>query len=397
MRKVLLGTLAMALAAVGCTDSVVEPTGGLDATNIDAPMPFSVATQGFVYPTSVVDSDQGNRMFIPTVGFTPVMDGGACNDGTCASEADRSTASAVLSPFDDEWFSLGLDVGDPAPGSEGFVTVDFGVGVTGQIAVVFEQTFETATYPEETADVYGSNDLTTWDLLGTVGNDGTNDPECGESCTYEILPAANMCYRYVMVENATAAADYNSLDYVAGGEVSFTPGDADYPGNDLIPDGFDVQAIAFEEECVEEVGCTRTQGYWQTHNDEFQGLGGPPSDPTWELLSSGTDTEFFDSGESYYDVLAAPVKGNKALILAHQYIAAELNVLAGASMPSDVQDAFDDATDYFTANATGDSFPVVKGGGTLATELVELSELLDSYNMGLEGVPHCDTLEEEEE
>lgn len=395
MRKALAGTLLIAVAAVGCSDSLVDPQA--EGPSSPQTISFAHVTHDFTYPASVVDSDQGNRMFIPTVGYTAVMDGGAFNDGTAGSgEPDRSDPANVLSPFDGEWFSLGLNVPEGDPPGEGFVVVDFGTGVTGRAAVVWEQTFDTDNYPDETADVYGSNDLSTWDLLGTVGNKGTTDAACEDAgsadCTYTVLEPADMCYQYVMVENATDAADYNSLSYVSGGEIIDEPGVGTYPGNDLIPDGFDVQAIAFESTCDPETGCTSTQGYWQTHNESFRG--GAPADETWEELGPDAEqTEFFDSGQSYFDVIWAPVKGNKAMILAHQYIAAELNVLSGASMPSDVQDAFDAATDWFTANATGDEFPVVKGAD--GADLTEWSEILTAYNEGEIGPGHCDDVEEE--
>lgn len=393
MRKALAGTLLIAVAAIGCSDSLVDPQD--EGSSFPEMVSFDVVTQQFTYPASVVESDQGNRMFIPGgVGFTAVMDGGAFNDGTAADgEPDRSDPDHVLSPFDDEWFSLGLNVGDEGalPG-EGFVVVDFGTGVTGRAAVVFEQTFDTEDYPDETALVEGSNDLTNWTTLGDVGNKGTDDAECGESCTYEVLPEADACYQYVRVTNTTTAAGYNALSYVTNGEVNAAPGDAGYPGNELIPDGFDVQAIAFESVCEPETGgCTSTQGYWQTHNESFRG--GAPADDTWEELGPDAEqTEFFDSGETYFDVIWAPVKGNKAMSLAHQYIAAELNLLAGASMPSDVQDAFDAATDYFTANAINDEFPVVKGDGG---DLSDWHETLTAYNEGDLGPGHCDDVEEE--
>ncbi len=88
-------------------------------------------------------------------------------------------------------------------------------------------------------------------------------------------------------------------------------------------------------------GCTLTQGYWKTHS-----VNGPaPYDDTWAQIGEGTT--FFQSGKSYYDVLWTPPAGNPYYILAHQYIAAELNQLNGASIPADVLDAFEDATAWF--------------------------------------------------
>lgn len=396
MRKALVGTLLIAVAAVGCSDSLVDPQD--ESPRSPQTISFAHVTHDFTFPTSVEASDQGNRMFIPSVGFTAVMDDGACNDGTCASgEPNRSDPADALDPFDGEWFSLGLNVSDGELPGEGFVVVGFDSGVTGRAAVVWEQTFDTENYPNETAEVFGGHDASgPWTSLGTVGNKGTTDPACEDAgsadCTYEVMEPADVCYEYIRVENRTSPADYNDLNYVDGGEIIDEPGEGTYPGNDLIPDGFDLQAIAFESTCEPETGgCTSTQGYWQTHNESFRG--GAPADETWEELGPDAEqTEFFDSGETYFDVIWAPVKGNKAMSLAHQYIAAELNLLAGASMPSDVEDAFNAATDWFTANATGDEFPVVEGDGG---DLSDWHETLTAYNEGEIGPGHCDDVEEE--
>jgi hypothetical protein len=128
-------------------------------------------------------------------------------------------------------------------------------------------------------------------------------------------------------------------------------------------------------------GCTRTQGYWKTHSDK-----GParPADPTWDLLGpSGEDTTFFSSGKSYYQALWTPPKGNVYWILAHQYIAAELNALAGTTVPADVQAALDAAETFFSTY-TPSSVPKQAKAAAIA-----LAELLDDYNNGLSGPSHC--------
>jgi len=271
-------------------------------------------------------------MFIPGgVGYTKVMDGGAANDGTYASgEPDRSTPGSVLSLLNANWFSLGLKVG-PAT-EEGYIIVDFGLPQGGKAAVVWEETFNTATYPLEQAKVYGSNDWTddaSWVYLGTAGNKGTEDPNCESvdprNCTYTVLDDVDQCFQYVKVVNATAPADYDPLAYVAGGEVTAAPGAAAYPGNDLIPDGFDVQAIAFESAC-ELGGCTLTQGYWKNHPEDWSDL---------------ADEPFFQTSWTWLEVLKTPpAKGNSYLILAHQYIAAYLSVMVnGATAPAEVAQA----------------------------------------------------------
>jgi len=134
-----------------------------------------------------------------------------------------------------------------------------------------------------------------------------------------------------------------------------------------------------------EYGCTLTQGYWKTHSEY-----GPAakSDDTWNVLYDGPDTEFFLSGQSYYDVLwNAPKGGNSYYILAHQYIAAELNMLNGASVPEDVASAFADATGLFEGNTPGD---VAGLKGKEKQPWTSLAGILEDYNEGTIGPGHCD-------
>ena len=131
-------------------------------------------------------------------------------------------------------------------------------------------------------------------------------------------------------------------------------------------------------------GCTLTPGYWKTHS-----MYGPaPYDDTW--ASIGEDTPFFLSGQSYYEVLwTTPQGGNAYYILAHAYIAAELNFLNGAD-PSAAQAAFDEAT-ALLGTYTPDELAGLKGkaGKETRAQFIALAEILDAYNNGLIGPGHC--------
>lgn len=131
-------------------------------------------------------------------------------------------------------------------------------------------------------------------------------------------------------------------------------------------------------------GCTLTPGYWKTHSQ----YGPAPYDPTWAMI--GEDTPFFLSGQSYYDVLWTSPKGNAYYILAHAYIAAELNQLNDASIPGDVLDAFNEAGELLNTY-TPDEVAALKGkaGNTLRSQFTSLAEILDDYNNGIIGPGHC--------
>lgn len=155
---------------------------------------------------------------------------------------------------------------------------------------------------------------------------------------------------------------------------------ASFVTNDTGATGEDSWNIVVNIPC--DTGCTLTPGYWKTHSE----YGPAPYDDTWALLPDGADTPFFNSGLSYYETLWTPSKGGNAwIILARAYIAAELNVLNGASIPDDVAEKWLLAQDYLGIygpdNAPKKSNRVV---------IIQLAEALDAYNNGLSGVPHCD-------
>ena len=136
--------------------------------------------------------------------------------------------------------------------------------------------------------------------------------------------------------------------------------------------------------CDEGNGCTLTPGYWKTHSI----FGPAPYDDTWALI--GEDTIFFLSGLSFYDVLwTVPEGGNAYYILAHAYIAARLNVLNGASIPSDVEIVLNNATDLFGLY-TPEQVGALRGNDDLRKRFVAMAETLDDYNNGIFGPGHCD-------
>ncbi|MEJ2325191.1 MAG: hypothetical protein P8Y77_10530, partial [Nitrospirota bacterium] len=158
--------------------------------------------------------------------------------------------------------------------------------------------------------------------------------------------------------------------------LSYTPGGVD--GNQDADLAFALYG--------EESQCTLTPGYWKTHS-----IYGPaiPSDDTWAQLSNGADTPFFLSGQTYYEVQWTDPRGNAYYILAHQYIAAELNFLNG-SYPSAIQVAFDEATALFNTY-TPEEIAAAKGkdGHTLREEYTSLASILDDYNSGWTGPGSC--------
>ncbi len=178
-----------------------------------------------------------------------------------------------------------------------------------------------------------------------------------------------------------------------------------------------VQTTLLNADCAPE-GCTLTQGYWKTHSaygpapyDDNWARVGNIDDAGWNALGlsdvcpgeghCGEDTPLF-GGDTWYNVFwTPPAGGNVYYSLAHQYMAATLNVLNGAAIPAHVNDAREEATDLFGRCGAEDFERTRRGrwgrdGGACEGDRAranELAGLLDSYNNGNEGVLHCSDVE----
>lgn len=120
-----------------------------------------------------------------------------------------------------------------------------------------------------------------------------------------------------------------------------------------------------------DAGCTYTIGFWKTH---------PNAWPVDEIIIGG---RLYTKQEALR-ILWTPVRGDASIILAYQFIAASLNVAAGAS-PDAVAAELDAAEALLTAHPPG-SRPV----GQARHEAIALADRLDAYNNGWTGPGHCD-------
>ena len=157
---------------------------------------------------------------------------------------------------------------------------------------------------------------------------------------------------------------------------------ADFLTNDTETTGSDNWTVTANVVC--EYGCTLTQGYWKTHSE----FGKAPYDDNWANLPSGASTPFFLSGQTYYQVFwTPPAGGNVYYSLAHQWIAAELNVLNGASIPADVLAAWNAAkTNFFEVYSPAQAALLKRA---TKTYWQGIASVLDGYNNGLTGPGHC--------
>jgi hypothetical protein len=127
-------------------------------------------------------------------------------------------------------------------------------------------------------------------------------------------------------------------------------------------------------------GCTLGMGYWKTHSS----MGPAPYDDAWAMLPDGANTPFFLSGKTYYGVMWTAPAGNAYYMLAHAYIAAQLNGLNGAGM-SAVQSVFTRALTLLAATTPGE----VAMDRVLRNQFVTMAGTLNSFNEGQIGPGHC--------
>jgi hypothetical protein len=130
--------------------------------------------------------------------------------------------------------------------------------------------------------------------------------------------------------------------------------------------------FAIEVTCPLATGCTLTQGFWKTH---------PNAWPLASLSLGGTSY----TKVQLLSVLTEPVAGNGSISLAHQLIAAKLNIANGA-----------DGSTVAAAISSADSLigslvvPPVGNGFLDPSSTGALTGILDTYNNGAGGPPHCE-------
>jgi len=118
-------------------------------------------------------------------------------------------------------------------------------------------------------------------------------------------------------------------------------------------------------------GCTYTIGYWKNHPYDW---------PTDEL-------SLWSKYDAMMTLWEKPKGGNAYIILAHQYIAAELNVVNGASIPDDVLTAWYAAQELLEEYMDEGTIPKNSEDRAWA---IDLAYMLDLYNNGEIGPGHCD-------
>ena len=117
--------------------------------------------------------------------------------------------------------------------------------------------------------------------------------------------------------------------------------------------------------------CCLTQGYWKNHVDQW----------------NSTQT-FFCTGMSWEDVLNTPVGGNPYLDLAHQWIAANLNlnVIGGTGTlpPWNIASAYYDGSNLLYEYCINQTI-----ASNLQADATNDATVLNNFNNGQMGIAHC--------
>ncbi len=128
--------------------------------------------------------------------------------------------------------------------------------------------------------------------------------------------------------------------------------------------------------------CTYTQGYWKNHGAGACHSGNNAD--VWPVASLTIGTVNYTAAE-LCAIFNQPAQGNGLTSMAHQLIAAKLNIAQGAIAPAAVAQAIADAD----ALIGGLVAPPVGSGYLAPSSTSGLTNTLDQFNNGVTGPGHC--------
>lgn len=378
LRSVCSASVAVIVLA-GCSDNVMLGPS-------DQPGPSFVAIQAVPLPADVIVGTGSWSVFTPTEGGPEFWDntstdGTNCNVGfyvlgTIPSGCGDQQPGSYLNAgggYNEYW-------NDGSDGPSAFMfngAYQYTVILKGSYA--YDNTQEVGWFTES-GGTYTFNPVAGWGSLvvntsvqiNTGGADWgfyyrNNFNDTNDGCAPGGPP-------YWYCSDADGTAQQFAL-FLNTGNNSYFVGVED---NTLAPPGdSDYNDIMFSITVDEVAGCTLTQGYWKTHS------AGRKYNPTWALVG-GPNAPFFNSGMTWIQIFnTSAATGNDYVKLAYQYMAAKLNVYAGASTTPAVVAAILGAEAYFTAQGAG--VFVHQSADAAAYQVI-----LGQYNEGLIGPGHCD-------
>jgi len=133
-------------------------------------------------------------------------------------------------------------------------------------------------------------------------------------------------------------------------------------------------SVIVNDQTTTSTNCTYTQGYWKNHPQ------------AWPVSSLTLGTVNYSQAD-LLQILGQSVGGNGLISLAHQLIAAKLNIAQGAD-PTAASAAIVAAD----AMIGGLVVPPIGGGSLSPGSTSALTQTLDDYNNGVTGPGHCATV-----
>jgi hypothetical protein len=212
------------------------------------------------------------------------------------------------------------------------------------------------TWPVDLTAEMGGVDFTGQPTLNTFG---------GQYTTFKLAPNQSIVVEIgdllqeTGVSGTTEELQYGQMYYYA----AFGLDESGNPASEL--------SVTVSNSTTSSTNCTYTQGYWKNHEE------------LWPVTSVTLGTVNYTAAQADA-ILGQSVEGNGLVSLAHQLIAAKLNVANGAD-PTAAASAIADAD----AMIGGLVVPPVGAGYLDPSTTSSLTQTLDDYNNGIIGPGHC--------
>ncbi|MCI0452585.1 MAG: hypothetical protein L0Z51_09390 [Candidatus Latescibacteria bacterium] len=211
-------------------------------------------------------------------------------------------------------------------------------------------------WPSDVTAEMGAAEFTGAPTLNTFG---------GQFTTFKLAPNQSIVVEIGdLMQETGVSGTIDELSY--GEQYYFTAFGLDENGN-----AASNLSVTVSGTTTASTNCTYTQGYWKNHEE------------LWPSLSVTLGSVVYTAAESDA-ILEQEVAGNGLVSLAHQLIAAKLNIDNGA-----------DPTAAAAAIASADAMigalvvPPIGGGYLHPSVTSSLTQTLDDYNNGITGPGHC--------
>jgi len=222
-------------------------------------------------------------------------------------------------------------------------------------------------------------------LLGVCAPSFCKGSFSGNAAGYYYNIPANSCMTVTVGEELTEAGASTSCPGALACGTTYVFRGFGHATNSQQRSDFTANTSCTTAACGHDGGCTYTQGYWKTHSVDPAGNNTDkwPANVQANGLTLGAVS--YTEAQLVSILNTSPSGGNGLVSLAHQLIAAKLNVENGAD-PAAVASAIAAADALISSRVVP---PIGNGSLTNATTSA-LNQALTAYNEGGVGPGHCD-------